>query len=450
MGNFKVFIVEDDPWYGEVLKYHISMNPSYEVSLFKDGKECLDNLYKNPDVVCIDFGLPDIDGGKLMEKIKEINPNLPVIVISAQEQISVAVNLLKAGAKDYIVKDDHAKDMLWKSIINVRENVDLKQEIDTLKHEIIQKYDFEKSIIGKSDAIKKVYKYIEKAINSNINVSISGETGTGKELIAKAIHYNSDRSKKQFVAVNMAAIPSELLESELFGHEKGAFTGAVDRKIGKFEEADGGTIFLDEIGEMELSLQGKILRALQEREVVRLGGNKTIKFNARLITATHRDLREEIKKGTFREDLYFRIVGLPIMLPPLRDRGNDVLILANHFMDVYQKENGGEKLSLSQNAKEKLLSYNFLGNVRELKAVIDLACVMTNDNQISEDDITFHSIRDEGELITATERTLKEYNNYIIKHFLKKYDNNVLMVAKKLDIGKSTIYNLLKSGEVSI
>lgn len=247
----KIFIVEDDPWYGQILKHHLGLNPEYEVDLFETGKDLLHHLYAKPDLVCMDFGLPDISGDKLLKEILSRNKMLPVIVISAQEEISVAVELLKAGAKDYIIKDDHAREQLWKAILQIRENIHLRQEVESLKEQLGQKFSFENTIIGQSDAVKKTFNLLQKAINTNINVSLTGETGTGKEVYAKAIHFNSERKKKAFVAVNMGAIPSELTESELFGHEKGAFTGATGTKIGKFEEAQGGTLFLDEIGELE-------------------------------------------------------------------------------------------------------------------------------------------------------------------------------------------------------
>ena len=292
MKELKIFIVEDDPWYGQMLKYHLGMNPDYELELFNTGKELLDNLYKKPDLICMDFGLPDVSGDKLLKEINVRYKQLPVIVISAQEEINVAVALLKSGATDYIIKDEHAKDHLWKSILQIKEKLVLRQEVEELKEQLGQKFSFEKTILGQSEAIQKTFGLLQKAITSNINVSLTGETGTGKEVFAKAIHYNGERKKKPFVAVNMGAIPKELAESELFGHEKGAFTGSVGTKIGKFEEANGGTLFLDEIGEMDLSLQSKILRAIQEREIVRVGGNKPIKVDLRLITATHKNLSE--------------------------------------------------------------------------------------------------------------------------------------------------------------
>lgn len=449
MSSLKIFIVEDDPWYGELLKHHLSLNPDYDVSLFNTGKELLQKMHENPHIICIDFDLPDIKGDQLLEKIRTINNSISVIVISGQEDISVAVNLLKAGARDYIVKDDNTKELLWNAVLKVKENQELIHEVEELKEKLGQKYSFEKSIIGQSAAIKKTCSLIEKALKTNVNVSITGETGTGKEVVAQAIHYNSDRKKHPFVAVNMAAIPKELMESELFGHEKGAFTGALTQKAGKFEEAQGGTLFLDEIAELEISLQSKILRVLQEREVVRVGGKNKIKLDIRLITATHKNLANEVQQKNFREDLYYRIIGLPIELPPLRDRGNDILILAKHFIDAFAKENKSKAPALSEEAKAKLLKYNYPGNVRELKSIIDLSCVMCEGSSIQQEDITFNNIRGDGEF-TSIEKTMREYTADIISFFLKKYNNNVVEVAKRLDIGKSSIYNMIKNQEITL
>ncbi|RKS94551.1 DNA-binding NtrC family response regulator [Flavobacterium limicola] len=446
MKLLKIFLIEDDSFFGETLKFHLKLNPDFEVFLFQTGKDCLNNLYQKPDIICLDFGLPDITGDILLKKIHEINNQIPIIIISGQEEIEVAVDFLKSGARDYIIKNSHTKDLLWNSILKIKENLSLVSEVEELKEKLEQKFSFEKTIIGQSEAIKTVFNKINKALNTNINVSITGETGTGKEVVAKAIHYNSERKNKPFVAVNMAAIPKELIESEFFGHEKGAFTGANNRNIGKFEQADGGTIFLDEIAELDLNLQSKLLRVLQEREVVRLGGSARIKFNARLIIATHKDLSAEVKKGTFREDLYYRIMGLPIELPPLRDRENDILLLSKHFIDSFVKENKMKPLSLSNEAKTKLIKYPFPGNIRELKSVIDLACVMCDGSEILPDDFTFNSIN-QTDLFLSEEKTLKQYTSEIILHHLKKNNNDVLKTAFKLDIGKSTIYNLIQSLE---
>lgn len=446
MSSLKIHIVEDDSFFGETLKYYLKLNPDYEVHLFQTGKECIDNLYLKPDIICLDFGLPDISGDQLLKKIKGINKSIPIIIISGQEEIEVAVNFLKEGASDYIVKNEHTKDLLWNSVIKIRENLSLVQEVEELKEKLEQKFSFENTIIGQSDAIKAVYNKINKALTTNINVSITGETGTGKEVVAKAIHYNSDKKSKPFVAINMAAIPKDLIESEFFGHEKGAFTGAESRKLGKFEQANGGTIFLDEIAELDLNLQSKLLRVLQEREVTRLGGSEPIKFTARLIIATHRDLAQEVKKGTFREDLYYRIIGLPIELPPLRERGRDTILLAKHFMDLFVKDNKMKPISFSKESIDKLNKYAFPGNIRELKSVVDLACVMCDGKEIQPDDLMFSNVNDTN-LFLSDEKTLKEYTNDIIFYHLKKNKNDVLKTAKKLDIGKSTIYNLLQSVE---
>jgi DNA-binding NtrC family response regulator len=287
---------------------------------------------------------------------------------------------------------------------------------------------------------------LEKAVSSSISVSITGETGTGKELIAKAIHYNSKRKNKAFVAVNIAAIPAELIESELFGHEKGAFTGAMMKRIGKFEEAEGGTIFLDEIGEMPPSLQAKMLRVLQEREVTRIGSNQVIKLDVRIISATHRDLALEVKEGRFREDLFYRLMGLPVHLPPLRDRGNDILLIAKFFLDQFAKENDLPKFRIAEEAQGKLMQYPFPGNIRELKSIIELSAVMAEGNEIREQDITF-SNNARMESFLYQEMSMQDYTYRIIRHFLNRYENNVLEVAKRLDIGKSSIYRYLKEME---
>lgn len=261
-----------------------------------------------------------MNGDELLKQIRENSPDTKVIIISGQEDVKVALDLLKKGANEYIVKDEDTKDRIWNALKNLRENIQLKQEIEILKEEVSRKYDFSNSIIGNSPVVQLVFSMMEKAARTNITVSVTGETGTGKELVAKSIHYNSTRKSMSFVAVNLAAIPKDLLESELFGHEKGAFTGAIARRIGKFEEASKGTLFLDEIGEMDINMQAKLLRALQEKEIVRVGSNDIVKVDVRIIVATHRNLLEMVKNGSFREDLYYRILGLPINLPPLRER----------------------------------------------------------------------------------------------------------------------------------
>jgi len=444
----KIFVVEDDPAYTKFLNYVLGLNPDYEVEFYTSGKECLANLYKNPAVITLDYSLPDMPGEKVLSQIRSHDPNINVIIVSAQEKIHTAVELLKLGAYDYISKDHETKERLFNSINNARNKTSLIKEIDHLKKEISEKYEFEKSIIGTSPAIKRTFSLLEKAVQTNISVSISGETGTGKELVAKAIHYNSKRKNKPFVAVNIAAIPRELIESELFGHEKGAFTGAVTRRIGKFEEAEGGTIFLDEIGEMDPNLQAKLLRVLQEREVTRIGGNQVIKLDVRIIAATHKDLAEEVKGGRFREDLYYRLLGLPIHLPPLRERAMDVILIAKHFLDQFAHDNQMRKFKISEDAQQKLLQYPFPGNIRELKSIIELAAVMADNQELTAKDISFNSTT-RMESFLYQEMTMQEFMYRIIRHYLNKYDNNVLEVAHKLDIGKSSLYRYLKEMEAA-
>ena len=442
----KIFVVEDDPTYLKFLQYVLGLNPDFEVTFFSTGKDCIAKLHEHPHIITLDYSLPDMSGEEVLNEIKELSPTSNVIVISAQDKIGTAVELLKQGAFDYITKDEETKDRLLNAINNARKNATLVQEINHLREEISEKYEFGKSIIGNSTEIKKTFSLLEKAVKTSITVSITGETGTGKELIAKAIHYNSNRKKKKLVTVNIAAIPKDLIESELFGHEKGAFTGANTRRIGKFEEAKGGTIFLDEIGEMDINLQAKLLRVLQEKEVSRIGGNEVIKIDARVLVATHRNLAEEVKSGNFREDLYYRLLGLPIHLPPLRDRGSDIIIIAKYLLKQFCKENEMGIIGISKEAHEKLMTYNFPGNIRELKSIIELSAVMTDESEIQENDITFNNLSQEKNFIFE-EMTMQLYSYKIIRHYLDKYNNDIGKVASKLDIGKSSIYRYLKEME---
>ncbi len=439
----KIFVVEDNEWYNKLLVYTLSLNPDYEVKSFLSGQDFLKCLNESPDVVTLDYRLPDITGLEVLKRIRQESSDVQVILISEQGDIDTVVNLLKLGAYDYITKSDDIKDRLLNTVQNIHKGIGLKREISELRREIQKKYSFRQSILGESPAIKAVYDLIDKALDTNITVVISGETGTGKELVAKAIHYNSTRREKSFVAFNVAAIPSELIESELFGHEKGAFTGAASRRIGCFEEANGGTLFLDEIGEMKLSLQSKLLRALQEKEIVRIGSNKPVKTDCRIIVATNKNLKEEVKKGNFREDLYYRLLGLPIELPPLRDRANDILILAAHFVNNFCIENNILLKKLSPQVQKKLMSYSYPGNVRELKSVVELAVTLSGKYDIEPADLVLD--QDESVSITgANDLTLREHENRIIKTTLIKYNNDIRLAAEKLDIGLSTIYRILK------
>ncbi len=447
MQEFKIFIVEDDAIYAKILAYHLSLNPDYEVEIFHTGKELIDNLYKKPSAITLDYSLPDMSGEEVLKQIKRHSPEVPVLIISGQDNISTAVDLLRLGAYDYLVKNDDTKTLLWNSIKNLREKQNLQEEITHLREEIEQKYEFSKSIKGDCPEISQMFALMKKAVRTNIGVSISGETGTGKELIAKAVHYNSSNKKEPFIAINVAAIPKELIESELFGYEKGAFTGAISRRKGKFEQAGKGTIFLDEIGDMDIFMQAKLLRVLQEHEVVRIGGEQTIKVNARVIVSTHKNLEKEVEKGNFREDLYYRILGLPITAPPLRQRGKDVLILAKYFADEFCKKNNLPTMEIEAEAQKELLKYPFPGNVRELKAIVELACVMTNDNRITTEQLHFKSNYQRASFFEE-KTTLKAYTRKIVKYFLEKYNNDITRVATELDIGKSSIYQMIKNEEL--
>jgi len=418
----RIFVVEDNEWYNKLLVYTLSLNPDYEVTSFLNARDFLAKLDEAPDIVTLDYRLPDLSGLEVLKRIRQENENIRVILISEQEDIALVVTLLKMGAYDYIIKSNDIKERLLNTIQNLTSDIHLKKEISTLRKEVQKKYSYSKTILGESSAIKNIQDLIGKAIETNITVIISGETGTGKELVAKAIHYNSRRRDRPFVAVNVPAIPNELIESELFGHEKGSFTGATSRRIGRFEEADGGTLFLDEIGEMDPNLQTKLLRVLQEKEIVRIGSNKPIKTDCRIITATNRNLREEIRKGTFREDLYYRLMGLPIELPPLR---------------------GIPMKPLSEGARKKLLAYNFPGNVRELKSLVELALTLSVGDEITESDFAIDTVNDLSGNDT-TDLTMREHEMRILRATLKKYNHDIPLTAKKLDMGISTIYRMMK------
>jgi DNA-binding NtrC family response regulator len=446
--QYKIFIVEDNNLYAQILKKQL-LNDQFQVKVFYNGRDCIKHLQEKPDVITLDYTLPDMTGHDVLREIQKESPGTNVIVISAQENINTAIDLMKNGAYDYIMKAPDTREKLSNVIRNIYKSDQLRTENLLLKDAVKEKYGFRKLIKGNSREIDHIFELMGKAVQTQISVSISGATGTGKELVAKGIHYNSKRSNKPFVAVNVSAIPEGLVESELFGHEKGAFTGADFRKIGKFEQADQGTLFLDEIADLNINAQAKLLRVIQEREVIRLGGSETIPLDVRIITATHKNLANLVAEGKFRQDLYYRLLGLPIDLPPLRDRGNDIILLAKYFVDEFCKENEMAPKTISDDAKKLLLSYHFPGNIRELKAVMELACVMTNRDTIKPSHLNMN-VDNSVQNLLANEKTLEEYIHEIIKHFLNKYNHNVRLVASKLGIGKSTIYRMLQSKEVRV
>jgi two-component system response regulator AtoC len=440
--KYKVFIVEDNVLYARILKKQLT-DDNYQVKVFHNGTDFIECLNEKPDVVTLDYTLPDMTGKDVLERVQKDLPSAHVIVISAQENINTAIYLMKNGAYDYIMKAPDTREKLSNIIKNIYTTDQLKTENLLLKDAVKEKFNFKNLIKGNSREIDHVFDLMEKAIQTNISVSVSGETGTGKELVAKGIHYNSKHCNKPFIAVNVSAIPEGLVESELFGHEKGAFTGADFRKIGKFEQANGGTLFLDEIADLDINTQAKLLRVVQEREVVRLGGAETISLDVRIITATHKNLGVLVADGNFRQDLYYRLMGLPIEVPPLRRRGNDIILLAKFFVDEFCKENGMEPKTLDSESKQVLLTYHFPGNIRELKAVMELSCVMASREIIKPVHLNMN-VEDNIQNLLATEKTLDEYNREIILYFLNRYNQNVRQVAAKLGIGKSTIYRMLQ------
>jgi two-component system response regulator AtoC len=384
----KIFIAEDDPFLGTLYKTALEKIENVEVTHYISPLDCISNIQNNPNIVTIDYLMPGMNGIELMEKIKNYNSDIQCIMLSGQEELDVVIDTYKKGANDYIIKNENAIVNIENAVRNACKNVLLKKEVETLKDQVIDRNKYT-NILGNSAAVMKTLRLIQKVEKSNIMVLVTGQSGTGKELVAKAIHYHSPRARKPFVTVNMGAIPADLIESELFGHEKGAFTDARDRRIGKFEEANEGTIFLDEIGEMDLLMQTKLLRVLQEKEVTRIGSNKSIKLDVRVVAATNRNLADEVKNGRFREDLFYRLQGFLIHLPPLYERGDDIILLSKNFLTDFCKENRLPQIALSRQAAKYLADYNWPGNIRELKAVIERAAIMCENNEITPEDIVF-------------------------------------------------------------
>lgn len=384
----KIHIVEDDIVFGSIIERALNQDDWYDVTLFTTGEDLLKSLHLNPDIVSIDYNLPLMNGLEILKKVKEYGSNIATIILSGQENLEVVVEAYENGADRYIIKNDKAVVELKNSIKNLAGKVLLQREIERLQEQVLDRTKY-RTIVGESSAILKVLKLIQKVEDKNILTLITGESGTGKELVAHALHYNSSRRKKPFVAVNIGAIPSDLIESELFGHEKGAFTGAVGKRKGKFEEADGGTIFLDEIGEMDINLQTKLLRVLQENAITRLGSNKEIKLNVRVVAATNKNLSERVKEGLFREDLYYRLQGFLIHLPPLRERGNDVILLANQLLQEVCENNRLSTKRFTKEALEVLLKHTWPGNIRELKSVVERAAIISESDRVGEGDLIF-------------------------------------------------------------
>jgi len=377
----KILIIDDEKsirtTLREILEYE-----KFEVDEAKDGEEGLAHIKKNDyDVVLCDIKMPKMDGMEVLEKTVEAGKDTPIIMISAHGTIETAVEATKKGAYDFITKPPDLNRLLL-TIRNALDKSNLVTETKTLKKRILKSFD----IVGESDAIQNVKQTIEKVAPTDARVMITGPNGSGKELVARWIHEKSARNGGPLIEVNCAAIPSELIESELFGHEKGSFTSAVKQRIGKFEQANGGTLFLDEIGDMSLSAQSKVLRALQENKITRVGGDKEISVNVRIIAATNKDLKQEIQNNNFREDLYHRISVILIHVPPLKDRKEDIPLLVNKFLDDIAAEYGSARTNITESGLHELQQYQWTGNIRELRNVVERLVIMS-DNDIDLADV---------------------------------------------------------------
>jgi DNA-binding NtrC family response regulator len=390
MGKFitTIYVVEDNEFYANIIKQKLESYDHYQVSLFSNGTDFLNAIQSNPDIVVLDYNLPNENGIEILKRINTFNDSIQTILLSGQDKVEVVVDAFKNGAKSYIIKGDNALVELEQTVDNLENTTNLRKENDNLRELIIDRHRYDR-IIGESGAIMKVLRLIQKVEKTNVLTLITGESGTGKELVASAIHYNSNRKNKPFVAVNVAAIPDDLLESELFGHERGAFTGADSKRIGKFEEANEGTIFLDEIGEMDILMQTKLLRVLQESKITRLGSNKEIPLNVRVIAATNKNLAQRVKEGKMREDLYYRLQGFLIHLPPLRERENDLLLLAKNMLKSFCDSNKIEQKTFSPEALKAMMKHPWHGNVRELKAFVERSVLISDGPVIEVEDLIF-------------------------------------------------------------
>lgn len=383
----KILVVDDEELMRRFLKEALGRK-HFEVTVAENGKAALLELkHKSFDLIITDMKLGDLTGIDILKKAKEICPETLVIVITAFGTIENAVDAMKLGAFTYLIKP-FCKDTIETAVEKASEHLTLLSENQFLRHQIAKGgKESKQQFIFESPAMKAIYNQISQVAKSNASVFISGESGTGKEVVAQAIHDESLRYQNPYIKVNCAAIPETLLESEFFGHEKGAFTGASAKRLGRFELGNTGTLFLDEVTEIPISLQAKLLRAIQEKEFERVGGTKPVKVDVRLISTTNRNIKEAINNKVIREDLYYRLNVVPIHIPPLRERKEDILALAHYFLERTSLENKFPKKTLSEGAKKKLLTYSFPGNVRELSNIMERAAVMTNSLEITEDEL---------------------------------------------------------------
>ncbi len=449
MNIFSVLVIDDEESQLQSLKSFLTKR-GYTVHTANSGETGYKIAESNLiDIVLTDFNMPGWDGMQVLLKVKGLNPEIDLVVMTAYGTIERAVNLMKAGAFDYLTKPidlDELENILEK----IKERKLLIGENKLLKEQLQDKFRFEQ-IISQSSLMENVLNTAGRVASSKATVLIRGESGTGKELIAKAIHFASDRKDKPFITVNVASLSENLLESELFGHEKGSFTGAVNQRIGRFEEADGGTIFIDEVGDVPLSVQVKLLRVIQFGEVQKIGSGSSIHTDVRIITATHRNLEEMIAKGEFREDLFYRLNVVPIVLPTLRQRKEDIPIIAEHFIKKYSTENKKNVNGITREALDQLMKYNFPGNVRELENIIERAVVLTRNEFISKNDLPMLSSQKEVDknldpfnFDDGYEIKVKAFETAMIQEALSRTNGNKSAAARILGISERHLRSRLE------
>ncbi len=439
MNSFSILIIDDEPAQLQSLKSFLSRR-GYEVFTATDGPEGLHLAEQHTiDLVLTDYRMPEWNGAMVLRKIKDLNPDIDVVVMTAYGSIEDAVDIMKAGAYDYLTKPIDL-DELENLIKRVREKRFLIAENRLLKEQLRERFKFE-AILSQSGEMEQVLNTAARVAPSKATVLIRGESGTGKELIARAIHFASPRKDKPFVVVNVAALSENLIESELFGHEKGAFTGATQQRRGRFEEADGGTLFIDEVGDIPLSVQVKLLRAIQFGQFERLGGNETLQVDVRIIAATHRDLEAMMQAGEFRDDLYYRLNVVSIWIPPLRQRKTDIPVLVDHFIQKYAQENQKTVKGISREALDHLMKYNFPGNVRELENMIERAVVLCRGEIITTDDLpaTLQVFPEKGlldphDLEAGYEAKMRAFESEMIRTALQETGGNQSAAARLLGI----------------
>jgi two-component system, NtrC family, nitrogen regulation response regulator NtrX len=443
----RILVIDDEAAIRDSLRMILEYE-GYEFLGAASGQDGLAMVEReNPDLVFLDIKMPGMDGLEVLQRIKAADETVPVVMISGHATVTTAVDATKLGALDFIEKP-LASERVLVTIRNAMDRSRLADENRSLKRVVEVRH----QIVGESPHLKKVMDAIRRAAPTNATVLITGESGVGKELVARAIHRNSLRSRDRFVQVNCAAIPDDLIESELFGHEKGSFTGATEKQIGKFEQADKGTIFLDEVGDMSLKTQAKVLRVLQEGEVERLGSARTIKVDVRVIAATNKNLEDEIEKGTFREDLYFRLAVIPVYVPPLRERKDDIPLLVRHFADLFARDNNFRPKRVTPAAMDVLQRYRWKGNIRELRNTVERLIIMTPADSIDLPDLP-ESIRVDGpsrgpdnEVVKAG--TLREHKEVSERAFLvqklRETGWNISKTAELIDTPRSNLYKKLE------